>query len=659
MADPQTYRPAPKEIPTKPGVYRFVNDEGRVLYVGKAKNLRNRLANYFQPEENLFPRTRRMVNDACRVEWTVVATEVEALTLEYLWIKEYEPRYNVVFRDNKSYPYLAVSLRDEYPRVWITRAKHRKGNRYFGPYAKVWAIRQTLDNLLAAFPMRSCSNGVFKQAQRSGRPCLNGYIDRCTAPCVGNITPEEHRDIAEALTRFMDGDASSAIKERTAQMKEAAVAQEYERAARLRDQIAALTAVNEQNTVVFDTNLDADIFGIASDEIEASVQVFYVRGGRIRGQRGWISEEIGSLKPSELIEELLVQVYGDPTYDEAPRAREASTSIDDRAHTPLGAIPSQIWIPETLPAASQETLEAWLAERRGGIVRLKNPKRGDKAKLAQTVHENARLALQRHKMERVGDITVRSQALEELRLALDLPRAPLRIECYDISHTAGQEQVGSMVVFEDGLAKKADYRRFVVRGTDGHGARDDTEAMSEVLTRRLSRIDDRGLQEENLDGTQSGEIDEATGKPRRFAYKPDLLVVDGGLPQVNAAWRVIQETGADVRVIGLAKRLEEVWLPGIDFPVIFPRTSPALRLLQYLRDESHRFAITHHRKRRTRAMKRSALDGIDGLGAAKQKALLKAFGSVARIREASEEELQAVPGIGPVLAAKIVEGLRQ
>ena len=658
MADPQTYRPAAKEIPTKPGVYRFVDDEGRVLYVGKAKNLRNRLANYFQPEENLFPRTRSMVNDACRVEWTVVATEIEALTLEYLWIKEYEPRYNVVFRDNKSYPYLAVSLRDEYPRVWVTRAKHRKGNRYFGPYAKVWAIRQTLDNLLVAFPMRSCSNGVFKQAQRSGRPCLNGYIDRCTAPCVGSITPEEHRDIAEALTRFMDGDATGAIKERTAQMKEAAAAQEYERAARLRDQIAALTTVNEQNTVVFDSNLDADIFGIASDEIEASVQVFYVRGGRIRGQRGWVSEEIGSLKPSELIEELLVQVYGDPAYDDAPRAREASTSIDDRAHTPLGAIPSQIWIPEALPATSQETLEAWLAERRGGVVRLKNPKRGDKAKLAQTVTENARLALQRHKLERAGDITVRSQALEELRLALDLPRAPLRIECYDISHTAGQEQVGSMVVFEDGLAKKADYRRFVVRGSDGHGARDDTEAMSEVLTRRLARIDDRGLQED-ADGTQSGEIDETTGKPRRFAYKPDLLVVDGGLPQVNAAWRVIQETGADVRVIGLAKRLEEVWLRGIDFPVIFPRTSPALRLLQYLRDESHRFAITHHRKRRTRAMKRSALDGIDGLGAAKQKALLKAFGSVARIREANEEELQSVPGIGAVLAAKIVEGLRQ
>ncbi|MBR5951196.1 MAG: excinuclease ABC subunit UvrC, partial [Actinomycetaceae bacterium] len=510
--------------------------------------------------------------------------------------------------------------------------------------------------LLAAFPMRSCSNGVFKQAQRSGRPCLGGYIDRCTAPCVGTITPEEHREIAEALTRFMDGDAASAIKELTRLMKEAAAAQDYERAARLRDQIAALTTVNEQNTVVFDSNLDADIFGIASDEIEASVQVFYVRGGRIRGQRGWVSEEIGGFDHSELLEELLVQVYGDPTYDDAPSTLEVSTSVDDRAHTPLGAIPSQIWIPAALPATSQAPLEAWLAERRGGVVRLKNPKRGDKAKLAQTVTENAKLALQRHKLERAGDITVRSQALEELRLALDLPRAPLRIECYDISHTAGQEQVGSMVVFEDGLAKKADYRRFVVRGTDGQGAPDDTAAMSEVLTRRLARIEERGLPEE---GTSSGEIDETTGKLRRFAYKPDLLVVDGGLPQVNAAWRVIQETGADVRVIGLAKRLEEVWLPGEEFPVIFPRTSPALRLLQHLRDESHRFAITHHRKRRTRAMKRSALVSIDGLGAAKQKALLKAFGSVARIREASEEELQSVSGIGAALAKKIVDGLGQ
>lgn len=650
MADPRTYRPKPGQIPTDPGVYRFIDPEGRVLYVGKAKNLRNRLSNYFQNPENLIPRIRQMVFAANRVVWTVVGSEVEALTLEYSWIKEFEPRYNVMFRDNKSYPYLAVSMREEFPRVWITRGKHRPGNRYFGPYTKVWAIRDTLDNLLTAFPMRSCTKGVFNQAQRSGRPCLNGYIGRCSAPCVGKVSAEEHRAIAKGLARFMDGDASAAIAARTKQMKEAAAAMEFERAARIRDEIAALTAANERNVVVFDANLDADIFGLAFDDLEASVQVFFVRGGRIRGQRGWVSEEIGGLERAELVEELLVQVYGDAKYDDVASAREESVSIDDRTHTPLGAIPAEIWIPE-MPAG-RAALEGWLAERRGGTVRLKTPQRGDKAKLAGTVAENATQALARHKIERAGDITVRSQALEELRFGLDLPRAPLRIECYDISHTEGRDQVGSMVVFEDALAKKSDYRHYIVRGLDGKGAADDTAAMDEVLRRRLARIEERGSEEPE----DSGPVD-AEGRPRRFAYRPDLLVVDGGLPQVNAAQRVVDEMGADVRVIGLAKRLEEVWVPGEEFPVIFPRTSPALRLLQQLRDESHRFAITFHRRKRSASMTRSALDRIEGLGPSKQKALLKAFGSVARIREASEEELLAVDGIGPAMAARIREGL--
>ena len=650
MADPRTYRPKPGQIPTDPGVYRFIDPEGRVLYVGKAKNLRNRLSNYFQNPENLIPRIRQMVFAANRVVWTVVGSEVEALTLEYSWIKEFEPRYNVMFRDNKSYPYLAVSMREEFPRVWITRGKHRPGNRYFGPYTKVWAIRDTLDNLLTAFPMRSCTKGVFNQAQRSGRPCLNGYIGRCSAPCVGKVSAEEHRAIAKGLARFMDGDASAAIAARTKQMKEAAAAMEFERAARIRDEIAALTAANERNVVVFDANLDADIFGLAFDDLEASVQVFFVRGGRIRGQRGWVSEEIGGLERAELVEELLVQVYGDAKYDDVASAREESVSVDDRTHTPLGAIPAEIWIPE-MPAG-RAALEGWLAERRGGTVRLKTPQRGDKAKLAGTVAENATQALARHKIERAGDITVRSQALEELRFGLDLPRAPLRIECYDISHTEGRDQVGSMVVFEDALAKKSDYRHYIVRGPDGKGAADDTAAMDEVLRRRLARIEERGSEEPE----DSGPVD-AEGRPRRFAYRPDLLVVDGGLPQVNAAQRVVDEMGADVRVIGLAKRLEEVWVPGEEFPVIFPRTSPALRLLQQLRDESHRFAITFHRRKRSASMTRSALDRIEGLGPSKQKALLKAFGSVARIREASEEELLAVDGIGPAMAARIREGL--
>lgn len=692
MADPASYRPAPGTIPTQPGVYRFRDEEGRVLYVGKAKNLRNRLANYFQDELSLSPRIRRMVHTACRVEWVVVGSEVEALTLEYSWIKEFEPRFNVVFRDNKSYPYLAVSLGEEFPRAWITRERHRSGTRYFGPYTKVWAIRDTLDRLLTVFPMRSCTAGQFKQAQRTGRPCLYADIGRCTAPCVGRVTAEVHRVNAEGLVEFMDGDSSAAIAQRRRQMMAAAQAEEFERAARLRDEVAALEAVTERNVVVFDDNLDADVFGLEADEIEASVQVFFVRGGRIRGQQDWVSEEISGVSTGELITQVLMQVYADPRYDAVPRQRESSNSVDDRKHTALAAIPSEIWVPE-LPE-EQVDLEAWLATRRGGPVHLKSPRRGDKAKLAETVHLNAQQALQRHKLARASDITVRSQALEELRDALGMARAPLRIECYDISHTQGQQQVGSMVVFEDGLAKKADYRHYIVRGPEGNGVPDDTAAMDEVLRRRLGRLvagaagDDAGGAEDTpkdareapdsaAEGTgnggqgeadsstseaaganESGGADGAPGRPRRFAYRPDLLVVDGGLPQVNAAQRVIDELGADVRLVGLAKRLEEVWLPGEDFPVIFPRNSAALRLLQQLRDESHRFAITFHRKKRGQAMTRSALDAIPGLGPAKQKALLRAFGSLARIRRATPEELQAVPGIGPALATVVSTALR-
>ncbi|RTE49524.1 excinuclease ABC subunit UvrC [Actinobaculum sp. 352] len=694
MADPASYRPAPGTIPAQPGVYRFRDEEGRVLYVGKAKSLRNRLANYFQDEMALSPRIRRMVHTACRVEWVVVGSEVEALTLEYSWIKEFEPRFNVVFRDNKSYPYLAVSLGEEFPRAWITRERHRSGTRYFGPYTKVWAIRDTLDRLLTVFPMRSCTAGQFKQAQRTGRPCLYADIGRCTAPCVGRVTATEHRVNAEGVVEFMDGDSSAAIAQRRREMMAAAQAEEFERAARLRDEVAALEAVTERNVVVFDDNLDADVFGMEADEIEASVQVFFVRGGRIRGQQDWVSEEVSGVSTGELITQVLMQVYADPRYDAVSRQRESSNSVDDRKHTALGALPSEIWVPE-LPE-EQADLEAWLGTRRGGPVHLKSPRRGDKAKLAETVHLNAQQALQRHKLARASDITVRSQALEELRDALGMERAPLRIECYDISHTQGRQQVGSMVVFEDGLAKKADYRHYIVRGPEGNGVPDDTAAMDEVLRRRLGRLvagaagDDAGGAEDagkeareapeglaeaaGLDGggdeadvrrvNGSGDVNEgvgadaALGRPRRFAYRPDLLVVDGGLPQVNAAQRVIDELGADVRLVGLAKRLEEVWLPGEDFPVIFPRNSAALRLLQQLRDESHRFAITFHRKKRGQAMTRSALDAIPGLGPTKQKALLRAFGSLARIRRATPEELQTVPGIGPALATMVSTALR-
>ncbi len=719
MADPRQYRPEQGAIPTQPGVYRFLDGEGRVLYVGKAKNLRARLSSYFQDPAGLSDRIRAMVYTAEAVKWVVVGSEVEALTLEYLWIKEFTPTFNVVFRDNKSYPYLAVSLGEEYPRVWVTRQEHRKGTRYLGPYTKVWAIRETLDQLLSVFPMRSCTKSQFNQARRLGRPCLFGHIGKCSAPCIERVTPEEHRETAMSLIRFMEGGGSKAIATRRKRMLEAANAEEYETAARLRDEISALEAVNERNVIVLNENLDVDIFGIAFDEIEASVQVFYVRGGRVRGQQAWISDEIGGLELSEIVSNLVLQVYGDVKFDDVVAVPEASRSVDDRAHTPLGAIPSEIWVPG-LPEDAPE-LQKWLAERRGGTVRLKTPRRGDKAKLAHTVRLNAEQALARHKLARAGDITVRSQALEELRDALELDRAPLRIECYDVSHTQGTHQVASMVVFEDGLAKKADYRHFIVRGPDGEGAADDTAAMDEVLRRRLARLlagaagDDVGAAEDEDRGDranaageaetpretenarkaervpeaeksfETGQIskacdaaagagdaedatpgeDEAGGDvprvagqpsaPRRFAYKPDLIVVDGGLPQVNAAQRVVEETGADVRIVGLAKRLEEVWIPGEDFPVVLPRRSPSLRLLQQLRDESHRFAITFHRKKRAKAMTRSALDAVPGLGAAKQKALLGSLGSLAKIKAASQEELLKVPGIGPALARAIVE----
>lgn len=650
MADPRTYKP--KDIPARPGVYRFSDDDGRVIYVGKAKSLRARLANYFQDPAQLHPRTRQMVFTACQVQWVVVESEIEALTLEYAWIKEFAPRFNVMYRDDKSYPYLAVTMSEEFPRVVVTRNAHRKGDKYYGPYTKVWAVRESLDQLLRVFPVRSCTTGVFNAAQRSGRPCLNGYIDRCAAPCVGKVSAEEHRDIARDLTRFLDGTGESLIKAKTQEMKEAAAEHKFERAAKLRDDVKALETVVEKNTVVLDSAVDADVFGLEFDELEASVQVFFVRGGRIRGQRGWVTT-IEDLDAAGLINQLIVQVYGSHAPQPGRRKRTASaTSVDDVAHLDTSAIPPELWVPD-LPA-DQHALEEWLTSLRGAQVKIRVPQRGVKAQLAQTVHTNAVHALQRHKMQRAGDITERSRALDELREGLDLERSPLRIECYDVSHTQGTHQVASMVVFEDGIPKKADYRHFIVRGPDGEGARDDTAAMDEVLRRRLTRLMS-GAAGDDLDDGISGELtDEDLARPRRFAYRPDLIVVDGGIPQVNAAQRVIDELGADVAVVGLAKRLEEVWISGEEFPVIFPRTSPALRMLQYLRDESHRFAITFHRKKRSTSMTRSALDNIERLGPAKQKALLKHFGSVAKIRQASADELAQVRGIGPALAQTIV-----
>ena len=678
MADPSAYRPAPGEVPVSPGVYRFLDGEGRVIYVGKAKNLRARLSNYFQDPAALHPRTRKMVTTACAVEWTVVGTEAESLALEYSWIKEFDPRFNVMYKDDKSYPYLAVTMREAYPRAQVVRGARRPGTRYFGPFVQARSIRETLDQLLRVFPVRSCSPGVFKRARASGRPCLLGYIDKCSAPCVGRISEPDHRSLAEDLCAFMAGRTGPYLRDLEDRMRLAAANLDFERAARLRDDAAALRRVVERNAVVLPDATDADVFALARDELTAAVQVFHVRGGRVRGQRGWVIDLVEDADDAELVERLLQQVYGDlvdPADTGAPArpgpaALEAATSVDDVAHTPTTAVPREVLVP-ALPADAP-AVRAWLAGLRGGRVELRVPVRGDKAALMGTVRSNAQEALRLHKTRRAGDLTQRAAALEELAEALDLPEAPLRIECYDISHTHSTHQVGSMVVFEDGAPRKSDYRRFVVRGRDGEGAADDTAAMGEVLTRRFKRLSaeqgagpEEDAEPAGADGgtagtaspAASGPIDPGTGRPRRFSYAPGLVVVDGGAPQVGAARTALDELGVDVPLVGLAKRLEEVWMPGEEFPVILARTSPALHLLQHLRDESHRFAITHHRARRSAAMTRSALDEVPGLGPARQAALLKEFGSVKRLRAATAERIASVRGIGPTLAATILTHL--
>jgi len=652
--DPSSYRPGPGEIPLDPGVYRFRDVDGRVIYVGKANSLRSRLSSYFQDISALHPRTRSMVTTGASVEWTVVANEVEALQLEYSWIKEFDPRFNVKYRDDKSYPYLAVTMGEAFPRAQVMRGAKRKGTRYFGPYAHAWAIRETLDQLLRVFPMRTCSSGVFRRAGQVGRPCLLGYIDKCSAPCVDRVSAEEHRAIAEDFCDFMAGNTGKFVQRLEARMKAAASELDYEQAARLRDDIGALTRVLEKSAVVLADATDADVFAIAEDELEAAVQVFHVRGGRVRGQRGWVVER-GSEDAAELssvVEHLLQQVYG--------------------GESPEG-VPHEVLVPVLPP--DPVPMREWLTRLRGAQVDLRVPQRGDKRALMETVKRNADQALVRHKVSRAGDLTTRSLALQELQDGLDLSSAPLRIECFDVSHVQGTNVVASMVVFEDGLPRKGEYRRFIVKGAVGPSGEanaqiDDTAAMHEVLTRRFKRyLDDRAeasdiegmALEATVDALDVGDdspgpsrIDPDTGRPRRFAYPPNLVVVDGGLPQVNAARSALAELGIDdVALVGLAKRLEEVWLPGREFPMILPRASEGLYLLQRVRDEAHRFAITFHRQRRSKAMTASVLDGIAGLGDARRKALLRHFGSVRRMRAATVEEIREVPGIGPALGATI------
>ncbi|WP_030246764.1 MULTISPECIES: excinuclease ABC subunit UvrC [unclassified Streptomyces] len=646
MADPSSYRPKPGEIPDSPGVYRFRDEHRRVIYVGKAKSLRQRLANYFQDLAGLHPRTRSMVTTAASVEWTVVSTEVEALQLEYSWIKEYDPRFNVKYRDDKSYPYLAVTMSEEYPRVQVMRGHKKKGVRYFGPYAHAWAIRDTVDLLLRVFPVRTCSAGVFKNAARTGRPCLLGYIGKCSAPCVDRVSAEEHRELAEEFCDFMTGRTNTYIRRLERQMGEAAEEMEYERAARLRDDIEALKKAMEKNAVVLADATDADLIAVAEDELEAAVQIFHVRGGRVRGQRGWVTDKVEEITTGALVEHALQQLYGEETGD---------------------AVPKEVLVP-ALPDPV-EPVQEWLAGRRGSGVSLRVPQRGDKKALMETVQRNAQQALVLHKTKRASDLTTRSRALEEIADALDLDSAPLRIECYDISHLQGDDVVASMVVFEDGLARKSEYRRFQIKGFAGQ---DDVRSMHEVITRRFRRyLAEKEKTGEWTDGedadnagngelTSTNTLTEDDGRPKKFAYPPQLVVVDGGAPQVAAAQRALDDLGIDdIAVCGLAKRLEEVWLPGDDDPVVLPRTSEGLYLLQRVRDEAHRFAITYQRAKRSKRFRSSPLDDVPGLGDTRRQALLKHFGSLKKLRSATIDQICEVPGIGRKTAETIAAALAQ
>ena len=750
------FRPKTSDIPAKPGVYKWRDGQGRVIYVGKAKNLRNRLTNYFQPLYLLHPRTQTMVLTARSLEWTVVATELESLTLEYTWIKEFDPRFNVQFRDDKTYPYLAVSTGERVPRVWVTRSRKRRDTRYFGPYAKVWELRHSLDRLLRTFPVRTCTTNVFHKAQLTGRPCLLASIGKCSAPCVNQIEADEHRRLCEQLVGVMTGRLGRPyIAQLTRDMKEASAELEFEKAARLRDQIQMLETVVQQNAVVFDQDVDADVFGFASDELEASVHAFYVRAGSIRGERNWSVERVEDIADADLMADLIVQVYSDAAGDNHPQSTSSSapasggeneavpplagastrsvtgggaatistsreaigstqtlTATDAIARAqatrerntrqettgrvdllaPIAPVPREIIVP--IEPSRRAELESWLTDQRGGAVTIRVASRGDKKQLMDRANENANQALQRSKMSRISDMGARTQAMNDVAKALGLSQAPLRIECYDISNTVGGAfQVASMVVFEDAIAKKSEYRRFSIRGKDGQGAVDDLSALYETLTRRFKHGNIAGDSGESIDAEQraakaeqqqeqsvsdangtssttpaaitdassfadSSEVVQQNTNRHHFAYKPNLVVVDGGKPQVMAAAKALEDCGVDdVAVCGLAKRLEEVWVPDDDYPIILKRQSEGMYLLQRVRDESHRFAITYHRQQRRKGALRSALDEIPGIGESYQKRLLNHFGSVKAMRAASVEDFEQIKGVGHVKAEALYAAL--
>ncbi|MCA1308076.1 excinuclease ABC subunit UvrC [Microbacterium esteraromaticum] len=620
MADVLPYKPRAGEIPTDPGVYRFRDAEGRVLYVGKAKNLRQRLSNYFAPLHTLHERTRRMVTTAASVEWTVVATDVDSLQLEYMWIKEFDPPFNVRYRDDKSYPFMAVTLADEAPRVMVTRNRRIPGARYFGPYPKVWAVHETIDLMVKVFPIRTCSDASYRRAMQTGRPCFPGQIGKCGGPCSMTVTIDEHRAMVDDFVAFMAGGDERFTRDLTKRMLAASAAMDYEAAAKYRDKLSAIEAVLSKSALVLPSDEDADLLGIAEDELSAAVHHFVIRGGRVRGVHSLTVDKELDIGGGELVDQVLQRVYGE--------------SSD---------IPRRVLVPELPDDASE--LEQWLRQRRGRRVELAVARRGQRADLMRTATLNAQQALLRHKTRRTSDYVARTQALTDLQEALGMDEAPLRIECFDISHLGGTNVVASMVVFEDGLPRKDQYRSFNIAETT-----DDTDSMYQVLMRRLARVENGAPADEaGIDDPPA-----AGERPKpRFAYRPQLLVVDGGKPQVQAAARALRDSGrAEIAVCGIAKRLEEIWIPDDDFPVILPRTSEALYLIQRLRDEAHRFAITHQRRRRRRDIQ-SVLSEVPGLGAARIKALLTHFGSVAKLKGAAPEQIQEVSGIGPSLAAAI------
>ena len=622
MADPQSYRPS--NIPEHPGVYRFFNKADKVIYVGKAKNLKNRLSNYFQA--NLATKTNRMVHEAVRVDWTIVSTELEALALEFSWIKQYQPKYNVQFKDDKSYPYLAISLNDEYPMIFITRKDKRPGLKYFGPYTNAWALRSTFEVLLKVFPVRSCSSSNFNRAQRSKRQCLLGDIGKCAAPCVGWISKEDHQSLALKLNDFMEAGMENLLPTLHEEMQLASTNEEFERAARLRDQIESFEKAQKSTQGNFSDDLDGDFIALYQDGFHSAGSIFSMQRGSIKGSRSWIVDQEMALEGQDVFTSLLYSIYGNGSI----------------------SIPRNIYLnaqPENL-----SDLEQWLSGVSGSKVEIKVPQRGDKVELLETVKRNAQYSLIQYVSKRATDAAVSGKALTEIEEMLGLKRTPLRIECFDISNISGTSVVASMVVFEDGMPKKSEYRRFIIDTSEGW---DDTRAMHQVITRRLKRmLDDRSV--------DLAEVSETGGRMSKFAYPPALIVVDGGKPQVSAAQRALGELGiTDIALCGLAKRLEEVWLPDNADPLIFPRNSEGLYLLQRIRDEAHRFAITFHRSRRSKVMLESLLDEIPGLGSARRTALLDRFGSVTAIRKAAVSELATTPGIGEKLAETIAQSLAQ